>query len=78
MQHDWIKSNLGHGEQMCSRCRITNREAAVLNRLNYCDVMPEWMQWKGEGAAPAKWTAINPETNQSTIIYRSYEDYCGD
>jgi hypothetical protein len=40
MQHDWIKSTLGHGETMCSRCFITNREAAVLGRTNTCDVPP--------------------------------------
>jgi hypothetical protein len=34
--HAWIKSPLGHGEVMCSRCCITNREAAVLGRLNEC------------------------------------------
>jgi hypothetical protein len=40
MQHDWVKSTLGHGEAMCSRCKITNREAAVLGLLNICDVPP--------------------------------------
>ena len=30
MQHDWVRSTLGHGETMCRRCLITNREAAVL------------------------------------------------
>lgn len=40
MQHDWIKSTLGHGETMCSRCFITNREAAVLGVSNSCDVLP--------------------------------------
>lgn len=34
--HDWIRSTLGHGEVMCSRCLITNREAAVLGDLNEC------------------------------------------
>lgn len=29
--HDWIKSTLGHGETMCSRCFITDREAAAIN-----------------------------------------------
>lgn len=42
--HDWVKSTLGHGEQMCRRCLITNREAAVLNRLNECDVPPRKME----------------------------------
>lgn len=37
-EHDWIKSTLGHGETMCRKCFITNREAAVLGELNYCNV----------------------------------------
>lgn len=28
--HDWKPSTLGHGETQCSRCHITNREAAAL------------------------------------------------
>lgn len=40
MQHDWIPSTLGHGETMCRRCYITNREAAVLGVLNDCDAPP--------------------------------------
>jgi hypothetical protein len=36
-QHDWITSTLGHGETMCRKCFITNREAAVLGLLNDCD-----------------------------------------
>jgi hypothetical protein len=36
--HDWVKSTLGHGETMCRRCLITNREAAVLRLLDRCDV----------------------------------------
>ena len=38
MQHDWIPSTLGHGETMCRRCFVTNREAAVLGIANECDV----------------------------------------
>lgn len=41
MQHHWIKSTLGHGEEMCSRCFITNREAAALGVSNVCDVPPK-------------------------------------
>lgn len=37
MPHEWVKSTLGHGEIMCRRCCITNREAAVLGLLNDCD-----------------------------------------
>jgi hypothetical protein len=38
MQHDWKPSTLGHGETMCSRCFVTNREAAVLGIADTCDV----------------------------------------
>lgn len=40
--------------------------------------LPEWAQWKGEGPPPPKWTAINPLTNKSVIVYRSYADYVDD
>lgn len=36
MQHTWIPSTLGHGETMCSRCFVTNREAAAIGML-VCD-----------------------------------------
>lgn len=39
MQHDWIKSTLGHGETMCSRCFVTNREASAIGMVE-CDVSP--------------------------------------
>lgn len=39
MQHDWIKSTLGHGETMCSRCKVTNREAAAIG-MDDCDAPP--------------------------------------
>jgi len=35
--HVWVPSTLGHGETMCTRCFITNREAAVLGLLNFCE-----------------------------------------
>jgi hypothetical protein len=37
MQHNWVPSTLGHGETMCSRCFITNCEAAVLGCADTCD-----------------------------------------
>jgi hypothetical protein len=40
MQHDWVPSTLGHGETMCRRCFVTNREAAVLGIANECDTPP--------------------------------------
>jgi hypothetical protein len=39
-QHKWVRSTLGHGETMCEFCKITNREAAVLGRLNECEHAP--------------------------------------
>ena len=35
-KHSWVLSTLGHGESMCSRCLMTNREAAVLGLLSEC------------------------------------------
>ena len=35
--HKWVESTLGHGDVMCSKCLITNREAAMLGELNKCD-----------------------------------------
>lgn len=42
--HTWVPSTYGHGETMCSRCGITNREAAVLGELNECAALSQ----KGE------------------------------
>ncbi len=39
MQHDWIKSTLGHGNTMCSRCFVTDLEAAAIGMVE-CDVPP--------------------------------------
>lgn len=36
MQHNWVPSTLGHGEVMCTQCKITNREAACLGWLERC------------------------------------------
>jgi hypothetical protein len=35
--HIWVTSTLGHGDAMCQRCKITNREAMALNKFNHCD-----------------------------------------
>lgn len=39
MQHDWIKSTLGHGNQMCRRCFVTDLEAAAIG-MTQCDPPP--------------------------------------
>lgn len=36
MQHEWINSTLGHGEQMCRHCKVTNREAAAIGIMEEC------------------------------------------
>ena len=36
MQHEWITSTLGHGEQMCRHCKVTNREAAAIGIVDEC------------------------------------------
>lgn len=41
-------------------------------------ITPEWAQWKGEGPAPAKWWAVNPDTGERTLVYRSHTDYVND
>lgn len=38
--HNWIPSTLGHGNQMCSRCKMTDLEAAALGELEDCTVAP--------------------------------------
>ena len=35
-EHNWVRSTLGHGEFMCTKCYVTNREAAVLGKI-FCD-----------------------------------------
>lgn len=37
--HDWVPSTLGHGETMCLRCYMTNREAAALHMLDECGMI---------------------------------------
>lgn len=36
MQHTWIPSTLGHGETMCAKCFVTNREAVAIGMVE-CD-----------------------------------------
>lgn len=38
LRHDWVKTTLGHGTMMCSRCGITDLEAVVLGCPEVCDV----------------------------------------
>lgn len=37
LQHRWAKSKLGHGEFMCAKCFMTNREAAALGQTYKCE-----------------------------------------
>lgn len=75
MQHDWIPSTLGHGETMCRRCFVTNREAAVLGIANECDVPPP------EPKAANKNTQSIREWTQDEIdedMFRDDDDEDGD
>lgn len=40
MQHDWVKSTLGHGNLMCTRCWTTDLEAMALGEMYHCSVPP--------------------------------------
>lgn len=56
MLHDWVPSKLGHGETMCSRCFVTNREAAALGIANICDVpAPAPTPSNDNAAQPTPW-----------------------
>jgi len=35
-KHMWVPSPLGHGDQWCSHCLMTMREASVLGELEEC------------------------------------------
>jgi hypothetical protein len=63
--HEWVASTLGHGETMCSRCRITNREAAVLGRLNHCEVVP---------AMPLRYSTKFANINKGPDVHYVYDD----
>ena len=39
--HNWVKSQLGHGEAQCKYCYATNREVAVIGDLNHCPDAPK-------------------------------------
>jgi hypothetical protein len=38
LAHEWVESQLGHGDLMCKRCMITSAEARVLGLVNDCQV----------------------------------------
>ena len=65
-EHDWKPSTLGHGESMCARCFITNREAAVLGELNSCFRPPSNLG----GKAPAKEASAEPEGRSEPLLNR--------
>ena len=65
MQHDWISSTLGHGEMMCSRCKITNREAAALGEHECAPPTPK----------PANDIHLTQEQIDDSCIAVDDEDY---
>lgn len=69
-KHDWIKSTLGHGETMCSRCCMTNREAAVLGKSESCDVPLAEADTKLLAAAREMYEAEGVEINDDAEFRR--------
>ena len=58
MKHEFVKSTLGHGETMCTRCRGTNRELAVLG-LSDCPVIG-FVAANAKGDQFRSWEASGP------------------
>lgn len=38
--HHWQRSTYGHGTLMCTHCKATDAELAVMNELNHCKAAP--------------------------------------
>jgi hypothetical protein len=72
--HDWTKSTLGHGESMCRRCKITNREAAVLGKLNDCDVPAPQPDAGAMADADPKWLARARERIEASKPFKVGSD----
>ena len=53
--HSWGPSRLGHGTSMCSRCFVTDAEAAALGELNDCS------QWEEPAPVEAEKTKKTEE-----------------
>lgn len=53
MQHDWIKSTLGHGDLMCRRCFVTSLEAAAIG-MTECEPPPP--KAANQNAPERQWT----------------------
>ncbi len=58
--HKWVPSRLGHGEQMCANCFVTNREAAVLGELNACPNPDSEQAGSSEGLPEARSAEHSP------------------
>lgn len=71
MQHDWVKSTLGHGETMCSRCKVTNREAAAIGMVE-CDVPPPT---PANDPAPPTLARVHPLAPESSYLDDEDDDY---
>lgn len=63
MMHTWIASRLGHGNKMCSKCFITDREAAALGCLNECQ-FPE----DGSGTARKAPSTVRDSTDHAVGV----------
>ena len=65
MQHDWIKSTLGHGDLMCRRCFVTNLEAAAIGMAE-CEPPPP--KAANQNAPERQWTQEEIDAEQEQYL----------
>jgi hypothetical protein len=73
MQHDWIPSTLGHGETMCRRCFITNREAAAIGE-HECSVSPPDPTAANQNTPQRQWTQDEIDHDNEYEEDEEYDD----
>ncbi|HVK42695.1 MAG TPA: hypothetical protein VM471_09480 [Phenylobacterium sp.] len=66
--HDWKGSTLGHGEAMCAKCGITNREAAVLGELDVCTKADAILNLAPVGGRGEGWRPISEAPRDGSPI----------
>lgn len=66
---DWHCIN-GCKEAADCRRREQDRDGSCVYEYDPTHYKPEH-QWKGEGATPRRWTALD-----GTVVYRCFADYC--
>lgn len=76
MQHTWVKSTLGHGDTMCSRCFVTNLEAAVIGMTECEAPPPKAANTNDEVDAETEPSMICPVTSQPCLTEQ--DEFCED